>query len=53
MIIQSAGGKNNTEFESRENSIDDLICKAKAETQMQRRNTGVSRGQWEWEQLGD
>ena len=34
MIIQSAEGKNNTEFESSEKSIDDLISKAKAETQM-------------------
>ena len=37
------------------NNIDDLICKAEVETQMQRTNVWVPTGKGgeEWEELGD
>ena len=35
------------------NGIDDLICKAETETQMQRTNAWTSRGMEGWDGLGD
>ena len=33
------------------NGIDDLICKAEIETQMQRTNVWIPRGKWGWDEL--
>ena len=35
------------------NGIDDLICKAEIETQMQRTNVWIPRGKWGWDELVD
>ena len=35
------------------NDIDDLICKAEVETQIQRTNIQILRGKGGWEELGD
>ena len=35
------------------NGIDELVCKAEIETQMQRTNVWIPRGEGEWDGLGN